>query len=394
MGKKPVPVGSAVNGYEIVREIDNGEFAWSAEAIKGGKRYFLKQYGRPSRRDDRWYEKYVEYQREIARRIDAHARLRECVVNVCAVFEATHPRASIGLRHLYMVAEFLDTSKDLRRWFAATSGSGPSVAWDRRRTLACAFLYGLRQLHAAGIVHGDLKPENVLLIPAGSAYRVKLIDTDQSLLMDRVAPWHGHPGEGYRTTPGWSSPEHDKGLVPGAHSDVYTAGLILYELLTGAAPAAAERESPPAPVLLGPWDGREKVIGEALRAALEQRPESRPAAAELHDIVVGAKTEVPGPLRLTGPGNKTLVLTAAATLNKHSVEVFGPECRFWDPTLQCRVLRASDGRWTIVPNPDAVNATLVDGRPIYGPSLLLPGQVIAVGNPGKGTVKLPIKVGD
>ena len=104
---------------------------------------------------------------------------------------------------------------------------------------------GIAALHESKIVHADLKPANAYLIKdptIGSGYQLKLIDMDFSLLADRRAPWHGF--QGYVGTDNYRSPEHlTRGAVPGLASDVFTCGLILYELLAGEHPYWSEDQA-------------------------------------------------------------------------------------------------------------------------------------------------------
>src|SRR4029450_12438554 len=99
-------------------------------------------------------------------------------------------------------------------------------------------LAGVAALHEARVVHCDLKPANAYLIAdptIGAGYQLKLIDMDFSVLADQRAPWHGH--QGYVGSDNYRSPEPlTKGAVPGLASDVFTCGLILYELLAGVHP--------------------------------------------------------------------------------------------------------------------------------------------------------------
>ena len=73
---------------------------------------------------------------------------------------------------------------------------------------------------------------NVYLIrdpSLGAGYQLKLIDMDFSVLADHRAPWHGY--QGYVGSDNYRSPEHlTRGAMPGLASDVFTCGLILYEL--------------------------------------------------------------------------------------------------------------------------------------------------------------------
>ena len=110
-------------------------------------------------------------------------------------------------------------------------------------------------------MHADLKPANAYLIEdptIGSGYQLKLIDMDFSLLADRRAPWHGH--QGYVGTDNYRSPEHlARGSVPGLASDVFTCGLMLYELLAGEHPYWSDDQAEYAKQVQG-------LCGQAARA--------------------------------------------------------------------------------------------------------------------------------
>lgn len=89
--------------------------------------------------------------------------------------------------------------------------------------------------HGAGIVHRDIKPENVLLGPRGA---VKVADFGLARALDD----HEHKT---RTglvigTAAYVSPEHVNGTGTAAPSDIYSAGILLFELLTGSPPYAGE----------------------------------------------------------------------------------------------------------------------------------------------------------
>jgi hypothetical protein len=81
----------------------------------------------------------------------------------------------------------------------------------------------LSYAHRQGVVHGDLKPANILLTPSG---RVKLSDFG-------VATWEGSSDWARVGTPGYVAPEVVEGGQPDERSDVYALGRVLYEALTG-----------------------------------------------------------------------------------------------------------------------------------------------------------------
>ena len=131
----------------------------------------------------------------------------------------------------------LDKEREQHRLTKSAPAREPAV-WARHVTWAKVLMAAIAALHESKIVHADLKPANAYLIEdptIGSGYQLKLIDMDFSLLADRRAPWHGF--QGYVGTDNYRSPEHlTRGSVPGLASDVFTCGLMLYELLAGEHP--------------------------------------------------------------------------------------------------------------------------------------------------------------
>ncbi|MFD0260299.1 serine/threonine-protein kinase [Kitasatospora indigofera] len=178
---------------------------------------------------------------------------------------------------------------------------------------------GLAAAHAAGIVHRDVKPENVLLDLAappgpGGAPRAKLTDFGIARLVDAPRRTRATRIIG---TPDYLAPEIIEGLEPRAAVDIYALATVLYELLAGFTPfggghtgAVLRRhvtESvPPVP---GLPDGLWRIIAECLakapasrlRAAelAERLREQLPALAGLPGIVVPAQGRAPAEEALT-----------------------------------------------------------------------------------------------
>ncbi|MFB9367942.1 serine/threonine-protein kinase [Kitasatospora sp. NPDC001664] len=146
---------------------------------------------------------------------------------------------------------------------------------------------GLAAAHAAGIVHRDVKPENVLLdlaAPAGpgGAPRAKLTDFGIARLVDAPRRTRATRIIG---TPDYLAPEIIEGLEPRAAVDIYALATVLYELLTGFTPfggghtgAVLRRHvTEQVPAVPGLPEGLSRIITECLAKA----PASRLRAAEL-----------------------------------------------------------------------------------------------------------------
>ena len=172
---------------------------------------------------------------------------------------------------------------------------------------ACVMMLGvldaLHAAHSAGIVHRDLKPSNILVDAAG---RARVMDFG-------IAARVGDPGDLDHIvgTPGYMSPEATKGGLPTAAMDVFSAGIVLIEMLSGAK-LVNERDPFRAMHRIADQDlalpeGLSSDVDDALRAqlrrAIERDPARRwPSAAAMRDALQAWLTPVPVSVDATAPG--------------------------------------------------------------------------------------------
>ncbi|MBI2568589.1 MAG: protein kinase [Candidatus Schekmanbacteria bacterium] len=144
---------------------------------------------------------------------------------------------------------------------------------------------GLGAVHAQGIVHRDVKPQNVMVLPNGA---VKLMDFGISRLQ---APQRSGTGELIISgTPAYMSPEQVEGRRDlDARSDIYSLGIVMFEVFTGSVPFAAPiamavlhahlSASPPRPRDRNPNLSAE--LEELMLQCVAKAPENRPQSVRL-----------------------------------------------------------------------------------------------------------------
>ena len=140
--------------------------------------------------------------------------------------------------------------------------------------IVCQLLEALECAHGLGIVHRDVKPANILLLPDG---RVKVTDFGIS----RIESSHLTHSGSVIGTPSYMSPEQCRGDPVDRRSDLFSAGVVLYELITGERPFPGKSFTEVfRQVLEGqPRDIREKVpaVPASLQAALSRAMAKDPA---------------------------------------------------------------------------------------------------------------------
>src|SRR5204863_5624263 len=139
---------------------------------------------------------------------------------------------------VFIAMEYLD-GQDLGRTLK-TSGA---MDWERARPILMQITKGLRAAHGNGIIHRDMKPENVYLIQReGRPDFVKVLDFGIAKIIN--ADEGGGPALTQTGmifgTPEYMSPEQAQGSPPDHRVDVYAVGCIMYHMLTGSVPFTAD----------------------------------------------------------------------------------------------------------------------------------------------------------
>lgn len=144
--------------------------------------------------------------------------------NIVTIFDFGH-----GPDSYYIIMEHIEGT-DLKTLMRRR---GP-IPVEEATQLMIQICDGVGYAHRAGLVHCDLKPQNILISPQGKA---KITDFGISRALASI-----HPDERQDTvwgSPQYFSPEQARGGAPSPSSDVYSLGVVLYEMLTGRLPFEA-----------------------------------------------------------------------------------------------------------------------------------------------------------
>ena len=203
---------STVNGYTIVKLINSGGFCDAFEVNKGGVKYFMKAYKDPTVMS-KDYKDFIKNQDRMIPILKSLGNITETIVDS---FEVTTEG------RYYQIKEFIDGATNLRDWMEN------NFDYDERLDIAIQFCKILKAVHAKKIIHQDLKPEQVMTVkdPSKKAgVRIVLTDFDWSVPNGHIVRPVG--------TIGYQNPD---GKKLSYNSDIFTLGIIICELLTGANP--------------------------------------------------------------------------------------------------------------------------------------------------------------
>ncbi len=321
MSPVPTPTGpgARLGSYELVRLLGEGSMGrvYEARHTKLDRRVALKLLREEQANDPGLVQRFFQEARAVNRIDHRH---------IVSIHDFVEDKDAHGRPRAYCVMELLEGHT-----VAELVATGPLPI---RRALGIAeqVCDALAAAHAVGVIHRDLKPENVLVSPReDGGDDVKVLDFGVAKLVrpDPQIPLHQTYEGALVGTPRYMAPETAAGLPVDFRADIYGAGCLLYEMLTGRPPFTDETfqslmasilTQPPAP--LGAVTQLGEPVSDALAdlvsACLEKAPDRRPDSAgalltRLHAVEAPGQRKVPKAVTLAAGGVLLCALGLAGT---------------------------------------------------------------------------------
>ncbi len=207
------------DGYRIVREMHHSprSHVYLATDEETGEQLVLKTPSVDLRNDAAYLESFL-MEEWVARRVKSAHLLQ--------------PRPQSRKRnYLYIVTEFVE-GKTLRQWML----DNPAPDLEIVRDVVEQAARGLRVMHRQEMLHQDLRPENIMIDSSGT---VRIIDFGSTCVAGVAEIYSVNEQQNVRGTLQYTAPEYLLGEPGTSSSDLYSLGVIAYEMLSGSLPYGA-----------------------------------------------------------------------------------------------------------------------------------------------------------
>ncbi|MGE5274463.1 MAG: Stk1 family PASTA domain-containing Ser/Thr kinase [Verrucomicrobiota bacterium] len=311
--------------YRVVRKLGTGGMAnvYLAEDQELGRRVAIKMLDDRHAQDEQFVERF---------RREAKNAAGLSHPNIVSIYDRGEAEGTY-----YIAMEYLD-GRTLKELLVARGPTPIAVAIDYARQILAALGFA----HRNGVVHRDIKPHNVSVAPDG---RLKVMDFG----IARAGASQMTETGSIIGTAQYLSPEQAKGAPVGPASDIYSVGVVLYEMLTGSVPftgdtpleiAMKHLSTTPEP----PSERRPEVpheLDSIVLRALAKNPADRYSSAEAMDDdlaraargqAVDPETEEAATQVLRGVGAVTTISSAPTEIVRRPTASGSPPSAYGPPT--------------------------------------------------------------
>lgn len=208
------------DGYRIVRELHGSSRSHIYLAVDtASDEYVTLKIPSIDLRGDPAYLRRFVMEEWVARRVKSAHVLRPCGQNRTR-------------NYLYVVMEYVD-GKTLRQWMA----DEPRPDVETVRGIVEQIAGGLQAFHRMEVLHQDIRPDNIMIDKAGT---VKIIDFGSTKVAGVAETRPNEAADDILGTAQYTAPEYFLGEAGSSRSDIFSLGVIAYQMLTGRLPYGAQ----------------------------------------------------------------------------------------------------------------------------------------------------------
>lgn len=300
-----ISVGDTIRGYKVIELINPGGFCNAFKVSKGGKSYFLKEYTDPTELS-KDFKAFIENQSTILGTLRSLGDTTETIVE-----------HFVEDGHYYQVKELL-SGCNMDDWMEECSDV------SSRFDAAIQLTKIIQLIHSVGIVHQDLKPGQIMVVST-SPLKLVLTDFDWSIPKGKIVRKVGTPWYGYVDD------------MPSEKSDIFTLGIIICALLTGATPYQVKHDDLFEPELWPRWvsgrsydepidlnpDDVTKKLNQLIVSCLSPDPSQRPTLDEILSVLENPK-DIKRMVALIH-GSEKLIIPVGASVDRNDFRHRFPE---------------------------------------------------------------------
>lgn len=295
-------MGATINGYVLTEDLSakNAGFCQWGFCQKNGREYFIKEFLSPVYPADNpeISPKIIERKRKACEDFFANKKAFYGALSCC--------RSGNNI----LVEDFFRSGT---KYYIVTDkveadGTDPeiiaSLQWDKKEAFIRSVLYSVSCLHQRGIVHSDLKPDNILLKKTNEGfYTAKIIDFDAGFMVGKVPS--EIQGDFIYLAPEVYLKLNEEDVLINEKIDIFALGLLFHQYWTGKLPAFSENHRyafeavlDEEPIKLS--DDLPSDLKENIARMLSKDPAKRPSARELLDVYRAKDYELNGTIKDSG----------------------------------------------------------------------------------------------
>jgi len=320
-------LGQTIAGRYLVQEkLGQGGMGavYLAEQKPLGRKVALKVIRRSLTDDVQAVKRFIQEAKAMASLAHPHV----VTVHDFGTLDGSEPGSAEGAG-LFIAMEYLE-GKSLHRALA----DARRLPWREAFRIAGDVCRALSAAHEKGVIHRDLKPDNIMLVSSSSPAFVKVLDFGVAKLLDGETATKLTDTGFVVGTPGYIAPEQLEGVQDDPRSDLYALGVILFECIAGRSPFEANTparlalkhltDRPPRISEVAPDVGLLPEVEDLVLRLLSKDPAERPPSAQrlrgiidaiLVDSASRPHSDMPAarsaPAMTEGDGIPSPVLTAA-----------------------------------------------------------------------------------